>query len=175
MVDNDNMRRSENQSMRKSRVGDRYFRIDPGYNKQVYENTPGNWARIIASFALFYLLVALFWASVFVHGIHDADSATILYLVVFGVSVSIILVLLFLGHFSTKKLMMINKITLEMDEEIKKKKAEEVKQRKKEEAQKEREAQAAKQFSESEADDQENESEGDEDENEGDSEEPSED
>ena len=171
MVGDENMTRSENQSMRKSRVGDRYFRIDPGYNKEVYENTWGNWLRILGSFAVFYILVAFFWSAVFIHGIQDADSASILYLVVFVIAVAVIGMLLFLGHFSTKKLVMINKITVEMDEEIKKKKAEDIKQKKKEAAQKEKEALATKQFS----DDQEDESEGDEDENEGDSEEPSED
>ena len=165
----DDMRRSENQSMRKSRVGDRYFRIDPGYNKEVYENTFGNWMRIIGTFCVYYLMVALFWFSVFFHGIQDADSAAILYLILFGFSVTVIGILLVLGHCSTKKLVMINKITVEMDEEIKKRKEDEKKAKKKADQEKERERLRQNDLDEpSEA------SEGDASENEGDSEEPSE-
>ena len=134
----DNLRRSENQSMRKSRVGDRYFRIDPGYNKQVYENTLGNWARIIGSFVIFYIAVFLFWLAVFFHGIQDVDSATILYIIILVFSFTIIGILIIIGHFSTKKLQMINKITLEMDEEIARRRAEEIKQKKKQDAEENR-------------------------------------
>lgn len=59
--DEDRLRKSEDQSMRKSRVGNRYFRVDPGYDKAVYENTIGNWFAIFGAFALFYTAVTLFW------------------------------------------------------------------------------------------------------------------
>ena len=54
MGEEDQLRRSENPSMRKSRVGNRYFKIDAGYDKAVYENTIGNYFLILLAFLVFY-------------------------------------------------------------------------------------------------------------------------
>ena len=131
------LRKSDNQSMRKSRVGNRYFRVDPGYDKVVYENTIGNWFRIIVTFIMFYTVVALFWWAVFSHGIRDIESATYLFIGIILFAWSIIIILIILGHFSNKNLHKAERLMLEVNEEKKKKNEEEEKKRKREEAKKE--------------------------------------
>ena len=126
-----------NQSMRKSRVGNRYFKIDAGYDKAVYENTIGNWFRIIGTFILFYCVVALFWWACFSHGMNDIESATIIYVVVLIISFTIIALLILIGSFSNKKLHRAEKIMLEVNEEVKKRREEEEKRKKREDTLKE--------------------------------------
>ena len=149
--DEDQLRRSENQSMRKSRVGNRYFRIDAGYDKAVYENTFGNWMRILGTFAVFYTVVAFFWWAVFSHGIRHVDSATWIYIGVLLVSWFIIFLLILFGHFSNKKMMRVERLTLEINEEKKKKREEEEKKQKREEAKKEMKKLQNQQFKDSES------------------------
>lgn len=135
--DDDQLRRSENQSMRKSRVGNRYFKIDPGYDKAVYENTIGNWFRIIGTFIVFYTVVGLFWWAVFSHGIRHIDSATWIFIGALLIAWFLIALLILLGHFSNKNLVKADRIMLEVNEEKKKKREEEEKKQKREEAKKE--------------------------------------
>ena len=123
--------------MRKSRVGNRYFRIDPGYDKAVYENTFGNWVRIILTFIGFYIFVVFFWWAVYSHGIRHVDSATWLYIGVLLVSWLIIAILICIGHCSNKNLHKAERLRLEINEEKKKRREEEEKKRKREEALKE--------------------------------------
>lgn len=133
----DDLRRSENQSMRKSRVGNRYFRIDPGYDKAVYENTIGNWFRILFMFFLFYGWLTLFWWACYSHGIRHVESMSWIYIAVFIFTVIIIGILIFIGHFSNKKIEKADRIMLDVNEEKKRKREEEEKRQKREEAKKE--------------------------------------
>jgi hypothetical protein len=114
--DPDNMRKSDNQSMRKSRVGNRYFRIDPGYDKAVYENTLLNWVKIILAFCVFYTVAVLFWWACYSHGIRDADSAAWTYIGIFVASLIIIVTLIIIGSFSNSKLVKANRLMLEVNE-----------------------------------------------------------
>ena len=134
MVDQDQLRKSENQSMRKSRVGNRYFKVDAGYDKAVYENTIGNWFRIVGTFIVFYIVVAFFWWACFSHGMRHITSATWLYIGVLLVAWFIILLLIIIGHFSNKNLHKAERLMLEVNEEKKKKREEEEKKQKREEA-----------------------------------------
>ena len=136
-MNEDNMRRSENQSMRASRVGNRYFKVDQGYDKAVYENTVGNWFRIIGTFCLFYLAVALIWWACFSHGIRDIKSATWIYIVILICSFAFIAFIIIVGHFTNKKIEKTDKLTLEVNEEKKKRREEEEKKKKRDEMVKE--------------------------------------
>ena len=111
------LRKSDNQSMRKSRVGNRYFRVDPGYDKLVYENTIWNWFRIVASFIVFYSVIALFWWAVFSHGIRHIESATYLFIGIIIFAWIIIAFLIIIGHFSNKNLHKAERLMLEVNEE----------------------------------------------------------
>jgi amino acid permease len=131
------MRKSENQSMRKSRVGNRYFKIDPGYDKAVYENTIGNWFKIIGAFIVFYIIVAFFWWACYSHGIRDVTSATWIYIGVLLISWIIIVILIIVGTFSNSKLQKADRLMLEVNELKKLKAEDEEKKEKREEAKKE--------------------------------------
>lgn len=60
----------------KSRVGDRYFIVDAGYDKAVYENTWYNWIRIIISFFFLYISYAILWLTCLQFGMHEPDYMT---------------------------------------------------------------------------------------------------
>ena len=78
-------------SSSKSRVGNRYFKVDPGYDKRVYENTWKNYFVIAAAFAVYYAFCALIWITVLLMGLYQADIATYVCIgfFVFAVIVSI--------------------------------------------------------------------------------------
>lgn len=80
-----------------------YFAQDSGYDKEVYENTPQNWAKIVAMLMLFYLFQGLHWWANFELGIHDTDISTLYNLIIFGSAVLIIGIMLFLGAGVNKK------------------------------------------------------------------------
>ena len=57
-----------------ARYGNRYYPVDPSYDKRVYENTWGNIAKIIGCLILFWFFNALHWWGVFSLGIVNADA-----------------------------------------------------------------------------------------------------
>ena len=79
--------KSRTESMSKSRVGDRYFRIDPGYDKRVYENDLRNWIRIFYSFAIFYTCCIFMWWGFFEIGTYKPESTMMLFIVIFIISI----------------------------------------------------------------------------------------
>ena len=168
MADENEVKRAAAPGMKKDIVGNRYFKIEEGYNKGVYENTIGNWFKIIGAFILFYLSLCVYWWGIFNHGINSVDSATILYLIVFGLSIMYIGILLCCGHVTTKKLERYQKLMLEINEVKKNKRQEEERAKKRLEAQEEKKKLIQKEidYSSEEADEDENEEEADEDENE---------
>ena len=87
------------------RVGNRYFLIDRGYDKKVYENDFANYVRIILTFIGFYTFNTLhFWAC-FELGVNAADIAMWYFVAVFTVTVLIGAVMLISGRSSNRKKM----------------------------------------------------------------------
>ena len=132
--DEDQLRKSEDQSMRKSRVGNRYFKVDSGYDKGVYENTTGNWFKLIGAFILFYATLTMFFWATYSHCIRDVLSATWIYIGAFLINVAVIAVFVIMGHFSNKNMEKADRIMLDVNEEKKKKREEEERLEKREEA-----------------------------------------
>ncbi len=118
----------------KTRVGDRYFKVDPGYDKRVYENSIWNWIRIILTFVVYYIIMGFFWATCLLFGIYNANLATWVCIIIFIVAVILILSLTFFGYFSTKAKARAERINLEISEKRKKEKEEADKRKKREEA-----------------------------------------
>ena len=56
MGEEDKLQRADNPSVNKSKTGNRYFKVDAGYDKAVYENTIGNYFLILGAFIIFYIL-----------------------------------------------------------------------------------------------------------------------
>lgn len=57
-----------------ARFGNRYYPVDKTYDKRVYENTWGNYARITLTLFAFWIANACHWWGVFSLGIVDADA-----------------------------------------------------------------------------------------------------
>ena len=70
-------------SMSKSRVGERYFKVDPGYDKRVYENTIGNYFVILGAFLIYYACCALLWLTVLVFGMYEPELSTYVCIAIF--------------------------------------------------------------------------------------------
>ena len=53
-----------------ARYGNRYYPVDESYDKRVYENSVGNWFRIIGTLIVFWIFQAVHWWGVFELGIN---------------------------------------------------------------------------------------------------------
>ena len=82
-----------------------YFAIDSGYDKDVYENTWGNWGKIVGMFILFYIFQGLHWWANFELGIHASSSSTVYNLCIFGTAILVIGAMLFVGARVNRKKM----------------------------------------------------------------------
>jgi len=100
-VSNRKMGGSANQGQTRSRVGDRYFFVDAGYDRRVYENPWHNYLRIIGTFIVYYIIMALFWLACLFVGIFEADIATYYCCAVFVVAVIVRLSSNTIDHSST--------------------------------------------------------------------------
>ena len=74
-----------------------FFNMDTGYDKEVYENTAGNWVKIVVALILFYFWNGLHWWANFELGIHASTQSTIYNLLVFAFAVIVTAFMLFLG------------------------------------------------------------------------------
>ena len=81
----------------------RYYKVDDGCDKRVYENTPGNIVRIIATLLFFYLFQCLHWWAVFVFGIYMPWEQTIYQIIVFCCTIFTGILMLISGKFANKK------------------------------------------------------------------------
>ena len=74
-----------------------YFAADSGYDKEVYENTPENWVKIIGMFILFYSFQGLHWWANFELGIAASTSSTIYNGILFIGAIIVIGIMLIVG------------------------------------------------------------------------------
>ncbi len=86
-------------SMR-AKVGNRYFKVDEGYDKRVYENTPLNYLRIVLTLCFFYAFMSFHWWGCFEYGIYDSEGYTQYCIIVFVCTVLFIGGMLISGHFA---------------------------------------------------------------------------
>ena len=87
----------------KAKVGNRYFKVDEGYDKRVYENDMQNWIRIVVTFAFFYSFVILFWWGSFEFGIWNTELFTQYSIIIFLVTVAFLCGMLLSGKIANKK------------------------------------------------------------------------
>lgn len=118
---------------RKQRYGDRYYPVDESYDKRVYENSIGNWFRIIFTLIAFWIFQAIHWWFVFELGI---NWSSILMYYSFGIFVYTIFVgvcMLISGKYANKQKRMHEFLTdrlaekkaLRLEDEMRKKQDEE--------------------------------------------------
>ena len=60
------------------------------YDKEVYENTAGNWVKIVGMLMLFYLWNAMHWWANFALGVCNSPASTIYNLCAFGSAILVI-------------------------------------------------------------------------------------
>ena len=83
----------------KSRVGERYFNVDPGYDKRVYENSIWNWIRIFLTFVVYYIIMGIFWVAWLLFGVYNATLSTYICIIIFIVAVIVSVFSNGLAHF----------------------------------------------------------------------------
>ena len=76
MIESHTINASESQRKRSQieRYGDRYYPVDPSYDKRVYENEPLNYARIVVTLFAFWIFNGLHWWGVLVLGIVSSET-----------------------------------------------------------------------------------------------------
>lgn len=118
--------------------GDRYFELDRGYDKRVYENSCANILRIIATLLAFYAFNALHWWANFALGTTVTETAMYYFIAIFSVTVLFFIGMLISGRSSNRKKMEIEFLRDQISEahanqeEERKKKEKEEEQRKRE-------------------------------------------
>ena len=90
-------------TLTKSQAASAYFQHDADYDKDVYENTPQNWVKIVGMLILFYIVQFLHWWANFELGITATTTSTIYNLLIFGSAVFIIGIMLILGATVNRK------------------------------------------------------------------------
>ena len=84
------------------RHGERYYPVDPDYDKRVYENTWGNIGVIVLVLFAFWICNSLHWWGIFCLGIVDADALVIYSGVCFVFTLVFLGSLLFSGRGANK-------------------------------------------------------------------------
>ena len=76
MIESHTINASDTQRLRsqKERYGDRYYPVDPSYDKRVYENSNLNIVRIVATLIGFWIFNAMHWWAILVLGIVDSEA-----------------------------------------------------------------------------------------------------
>ena len=88
---------------RQARYGDRYYPVDESYDKRVYENSFGNWMRIIGTLIAFWIFQGLHWWFTFELGINWSSMLMYYSFVVMAFTVTVGICMLISGKFANKK------------------------------------------------------------------------
>ena len=84
----------------RAKVGNRYFKVDEGYDKRVYENTPLNYLRIAITFVFFYTFMSFHWWGCFEYGMYDSESYYLYCVIIFFSTVAFLGGMLVSGKFT---------------------------------------------------------------------------
>ena len=87
----------EQSNLSPSQINSAYFSHTDGYDPLVYENTPGNWFKIIGMMIIFYIFQGFHWWANFELGIHNSTTSTYYNLIIFASAVFVIAIMLILG------------------------------------------------------------------------------
>ena len=104
MIESHTINASESQRKRSQieRYGDRYYPVDPSYDKRVYENEPLNYVRIVVTLFAFWIFNGLHWWGVLVLGIVDSETLGWYSIACFFFTVLFLAGLLTSGKFANK-------------------------------------------------------------------------
>ena len=88
---------SKGADLTNSQAESAFFNMRDTYDKDVYENTAGNWVKIVGMLLLFYFWNGLHWWANFSLGIQDSNMSTIYNLCAFGSAILVISGMLLFG------------------------------------------------------------------------------
>ena len=91
------MSTSKGADLTQSQAESAFFNMRDTYDKDVYENTAGNWVKIVGMLAIFYFWNGLHWWANFSLGITDSGGSTLYNLCAFGSAILVISGMLFFG------------------------------------------------------------------------------
>ena len=94
---------SQKQNSIIARYGNQYYPVDTSYDKRVYENTPGNWVKIVLGLLAFWFFQALHWWGVFELGISNSPTLMIYSICIFLAAICFGAGLLTSGKFANFK------------------------------------------------------------------------
>ena len=77
--------------------------MDDGYDPMVYENTLGNWGKMVSMLLIYYFFMGCHWWCNYEFGIADAVTSTTYQLCVFAFALCVIGTMLFLGSGINRK------------------------------------------------------------------------
>ena len=86
-----------------ARYGNRYYPVDESYDKRVYQNSIGNWFRIIFTLIAFWIFQAIHWWGVFELGINWTSTLMWYSIAIFAYTIFVGIILLFSGKYANKK------------------------------------------------------------------------
>ena len=87
----------------RAKVGNRYFKVDEGYDKRVYENSGFNYFRIVCTLMFFYTFVSLFWWAQFEYGIYDTEGYCMYCIILFACTIVFLAGMLVSGKYANLK------------------------------------------------------------------------
>ena len=93
------------------------------YDKDVYENTAGNWVKIVGMLLLFYLFNGLHWWANFSLGVNSSVYSTAYNLIAFGTAILVISCMLYFGS-AVNKLKLTHEFYMEKISEEKQRQSE---------------------------------------------------
>ncbi len=97
-------------------LNDRYYKVDDGYDKRVYENTLFSWCQIILVLIGFYIFNSLMTWGLFIFGIWKAADFTFFSIAIFIAGVFVLAIMLITGHWANKKAHLSNYLTTKISE-----------------------------------------------------------
>lgn len=87
----------------RAKVGNRYFKVDEGYDKRVYENDAANYARICVTFVFFYMFMSFHWWGNFEYGIWNTEGFYRYSIIIFCCTIVFVCFMLLSGKIANKK------------------------------------------------------------------------
>ena len=84
-------------------LNDRYYKVDDGYDKRVYENTWFSWCQILLVLTGFYVFNGLMTWGIFIFGIWRATDFTFFSIAIFIAGVFVLGIMLLTGHWANNK------------------------------------------------------------------------
>ncbi len=90
-------------TVHKKRYGERYFKIDEGYDRRFYVNEWSNIGRILITFLFFYAFNFMHWWAIFELGVAYSNESMVYQILIFVCTVIVLGLMLLSGKYANEK------------------------------------------------------------------------